>query len=347
MTAKSRQNRRRGGARKPGRKSGRKFRRATTGNASSKTQVVGVSYMPPQIRNTTQLARMFRATEYLSTVTITTNAGPPLSPPSGTVLLETDINPAQWTSTRAYEEAGLWGYYRFRRCVFHFEPSAPTSYGGQIAIGTDTSVDTPIGGSTGIQNALGYILALPGAKTAPVWAGFSIPFDCRPGHRPFSWFQTALTGLEGLGTVTGSQGRILMCLSQAINNVTASTPISWTVRVEYAIEFSRPQLSFPTGTIYQSTPTVNSIINIGANGLLNQGYGIPAGNVGDVLMLAPPPETAVAPTSPPARYLVNTGASTYFAWSTYPNEASKGDVVGTNTNFVVQSNFYAVYLATI
>jgi len=339
MVKTTRQNRRKGGARK-GRK--QRARRGAGGGANTTNnaqQVVGVAYMPTVIRNNTPSRRIFQATEFLGTPQITTTLASQL----GTEIYLVDINPSTWLTTRAADEASLWGYYRFRKCIFHIESSSPTSFGGQIAVGCDTSVGSTPGGS--VATNVGYVLALPGARTAPIWASFSIAFDCRRGYTPFNWFQTSLADpLNGASSVTGSQGRFIMTFTQPAVNVTVGTLLSWTLRVEYSIEFARPQL--PT-VDDQPFSTVAFYIPQGSSAALNLNGQAVAGSfttnpangfsnltAGQVVFFGRPPVEWFTANSPVPAYATSTGGAggVVSFWSVYPdNFTQAGDCIGFNS----------------
>jgi len=284
--------------------------------------MVGVAYTPPVLRNSTPSSRVFQATEYLASPVITT------ATVLGNLFYDVYVNPAAWNTTRAYEEALLWGYYRFKRLIFHFEASAPTAYGGQIAVGTDTSVDSLPG--VGASGDIGYILALPGSRTASIWQNFNIPFDCRKGFRPFEWFQTAITGENAPSSVTGSQGRLLCALTQPINNATGGTNVTWTIRVEYVIEFARPQLTIPINTFAPIIiPTGTAVsLNVSGQGSVGSWAGFSTLLQNQVWFLTPSITDWMTVNSPEGNYLAVTQGGTITFFSNYPSTFDRGDCVG-------------------
>lgn len=316
MVKTPRQNRRKGGARKRSQRRGK----ASNGRPS---MMAPIAYSAPIVRNSIDSTRVFRGTEFISTVEIATTST------AGQLMMQQDFNPFNWPNTRARLESALWTYYRFRKLKFWFESTAPTVAGGQLAVATDPSVDDDVN----FTSALGYILALPGSRTAPCWESFSISFDCRPGYRPYTWFQN---GAEqgGIGNVTGSQGRLLVACAQPVFNMTAGTVIKWTIRVEYEIEFARPSLQ--VASINQTVVTAGATISVAVDGtcpIASFGAGHQAFFNGQpenaVFLWAPPPIDWFNLDSPPPRYCVKFSATLYF-WSDYPSSGSgtKGDTAG-------------------
>lgn len=284
-----------------------------------------MAYTTPVVRNNTPTKRIFSATEFLASPAVLSTA------PVGTIIYDVDINPAEWLTTRAAAEAALWGYYRFKKCVFIFESTEPTTYGGQVGVGCDTSVGLVRGTST--PAVIGYVLALPGSKTFKVWQDTLVPFDCSPSFRPYNWFQSSISDPEnGPANVTGSQGRLTMVLTAPISNVTSLTTVTWTLRVDYVIEFGRPELITTNPTTVIAGIPISTSFAWNANGQVTASGPLLAIAANQVVLCEPPIEEWFTSNSPTPRFFVSNGAGTITAWSTYPQDPSQvGDCIGPNT----------------
>jgi hypothetical protein len=322
MVSTKRQNRRKGGARK----GKRPQPRGSKGKANTfSRQAVPVAYTAPVVHNNTATKRVFAATEFLASPSLLSSAT------TGTVVYEVDINPAEWVTTRAAAEASLWGYYRFKKCVFIFESSAPTSFGGQVAVGCDTSVGTERGITS--PAIIGYVLALSGSKTFNVWQTSVVPFDCSPNFRPYNWFQSSISDPEnGPANVTGSQGRLTMVLTAPVSNVTVLTTVTWTLRVDYVIEFGRPELITTNPSTAVAALPQGTSLNWNSMGQTTASGGLTAIGLNQVVLCQPPIEEWFTANSPTPRFFVATTSGTITAWSTYPlNSGTEGDCIGPGT----------------
>jgi len=299
--------------RRPGRRNRNRMRNST------KSEFAPLVYAAPQFKNPLSSTNTFTGMEFLQTVQMSTSAT------AQTMLLELDIDPSQWSTTRLNLQSNIWGYYRFDKCRFHFQSTSATTYAGQIAVGTDTSIDfSPTIGGIPIQ----YILALPGSRTAPVWQSFTVDFDCNAKHRPYNWFQLS-NSQGGTGTVTGSQGRLLVACTQPLSNVTGGTVVTWSVLVEYVVRFTRPQLTnVELGPVTLPIGTSLVVNSAGASNAATwnlNGYGN-----GTVVLLDPPPTYLCFPNSPIPRFGCVAGGTIYLS-STFPTVSPGGgyDIEGT------------------
>lgn len=277
-------------------KSNHMSRRRKSGASNSKIRVNAPLSTGVQMRNSNGLDTIvFRGTEYVTTSGFTTAAA------AGALWLDVLVNPTTLSASRLAAESTLWSQFRFTKLKFHFDSSAPLTFGGQIGIGITPEVELSL---TGGNSAVAYLLDLPGATTTNVWASSFVEFNCSSKLRQIPWYYTAITDQE---QSLVSQARLFGLVIQPLTNVTAGTSTFYTIRIEYVCEFSRKKLAqpsqysnayFPMGTNYSiaasgqfSSGTVN-IINgqiyriVAGEGLIDQGLGL-SGTPGDYTVAIP------------------------------------------------------------
>jgi len=310
-------------------------RRRRGGARKGKKQTNGVMRVIAPITSGVQMrnnsnddSTIFRGTEYLATVGVSTIQQP------GTLIQEQLMQPTILASTRMQATAELWEFYRYKKLRVYFESTSPTTVGGQICAAFDPSVSD-------IQQTnvpVSYALALPGALTANVWASFYVDFNCNQKFRQFPWYSCSLQEDD---TEIANQCRLLVVLVQPLSGVTGGTSISWTLRIQYEIEFARKRIAAPSAsaTVTISAGTSMYITNGGLWSV--GGFLLPNS---EVYVASPQPSDYVILSSDQPAYVANIPSQGQYWFGTLQEaqEAVGNHVISTN----VQGNGVAEPLLT-
>lgn len=149
----------------------------------------------------------------------------------GTLLFTLTLSVVELAGTRLAAVAGLWSRWRPKALSLQIIPSAGSTSSGSYIVGWSADPDYHLTtGDSAIRTVAAMVPSLQRHISSPLT--FKIPCDSLQ-----KWYLVR-------GTVDGetSHGALFGVLAAAIGNLTADSSVSFSMRLNWTIEFSNPRL---------------------------------------------------------------------------------------------------------